>query len=86
MKDRETEGSDRAATHCDIGIPDGFLGTTIEVDATEEGLEFGCGYSTLSWDWILAAFRSVQPLDVDSRPQDHGSGTSSHEPVTPSSH
>lgn len=56
MKDSK---SDRAATRCEIGIADGIFGGQLSVEATEEGLEFGDGYSSLSWDWILAAREKI---------------------------
>ena len=60
------ETSDRAATHCSIGIADGIFGDQLSVEATKDGLEFGDGYSTLSWDWILRALSTVRLYDVEA--------------------
>jgi len=54
--------SDRAATHYNLGIPDGIFGDSIEVEATEEGLEFG-GYSILPWSWVVSALRKFHKSD-----------------------
>lgn len=62
MKD---ENSDRAETHYELGVPDGIFGSTIEVDATNEGLEFGGGYSSLSWAWIDRARKALIASDEE---------------------
>jgi hypothetical protein len=54
-------GSDRAETVTAIPILDGQLGDSIEVEATQEGLEFG-GYSVLEWVWIDSARKALIAL------------------------
>ena len=54
-KERVKLKSDRAATHYLLPVPDGIFGDEMAVEATVEGLEFGGGYSTLSWEWIERA-------------------------------
>ena len=79
--------SDRAATHYELGIPDGFFGGTIEVDATKDGLEFGGGYSILPWSWIflaLSACHKACELGDRPRPSDRDSRTANREPEVPS--
>ena len=85
MKTEDTDHkSDRAATRCEIGVADGYFGDQITVEATDEGLEFGDGYSTLCWDWILSAFHRVHDRADKPSLGDRGSHTSDHESVTPS--
>lgn len=48
-------------------IADGIFGAELEVEATEEGLEFGSGYSTLSWDWIERARKALIGADASSQ-------------------
>ena len=76
--------SDRAATHCAIGIADGIFGNELAVEATEDGLEFGDGYSTLSWDWILRALSTVRLDDAESLALGHDIHIGSREGEAPS--
>ena len=78
------EQSDRAATLCEIGIADGIFGGRLSVEATDEGLEFGDGYSTLCWDWILAAFHIIRTEAATTSNSDHGSDTLNRESIIPS--
>jgi hypothetical protein len=66
MKEDTKENCDRAETHYELGVSDGILGSTIKVDATDKGLEFGEGYSTFSWAWIERARKAVIGADAAS--------------------
>jgi hypothetical protein len=46
MKADTKEDCDRAETHYELGVSEGIFGSTIEIDTTIKGLEFGGGYST----------------------------------------
>jgi hypothetical protein len=67
MREDTKEQSDRAAIKRTISVLDGLFGSEMEVIATEEGLEFESG-STLSWEWIDSAHRSVRPSGADVQP------------------
>ncbi len=72
MREDTNKESDRAATHYLLPIPDGIFGDEMEVEATAEGLEFGSGYSTLSWQWIQRAYKALT-LDGAVSIQEHAS-------------
>ena len=64
-----------------ISVLDGYFGSDMEVVATEEGLEFESG-STLSWEWIDSARRSVQPSSAEFLPPDPATHTEDGECAT----
>jgi hypothetical protein len=61
--------SDRAALIYEIGIADGIFGDKMNVVATEEGLEFGDGYSMIPWAWIE---RAATVLNAAYKPSPEG--------------
>lgn len=64
-----------------ISVLDGLFGSEMEVIAAEEGLEFESG-STLSWEWIDSAHRSVRLSHGELLPPDPATHTSDDVCVT----
>jgi hypothetical protein len=59
MKERANERCNRAETRYEPGVSDWILGSTIEVDTTDEGLAFAGGHPTFPWAWIERARKTV---------------------------